>query len=29
LDYVKQFNSEDIVMKKYNEFFKNILKWKY
>jgi hypothetical protein len=26
LDYVKQFNSEDIVMKKYNEFFKNILK---
>lgn len=26
LDYVKAFNSEEIVMKKYNEFFKNILK---
>ena len=26
LDYVRAFNSEEIVMGKYNEFFKNILK---
>ena len=25
LDYVKQFNSEESVVAKYNEFFKNII----
>jgi len=27
LDYVKKFNSAELVSKKYNEFFKKLLKW--